>query len=457
MRSLRADTPFQTSKSWTDDLPVCKQSGVGSATNQIYREDGNRQEAHSFEDRTFHYKFDDNSSIYALFDGSEGSKAVDFCCQRMPAELVFGQLKDKKTDEEIKEVLRQAFVSVEKGYMDSMYDLLAYLAGLQEEIQGLSEYEAYQKKPEVVDQIKKTNLCLSASATAAVALIHNNKLYVANVGSCRVLLCQTDSNGVLKVVQLSTDHVLQNEDEVLRLSQLGININNLRKCTLLGNQRSTRCFGNYLVKGGYKEFEDLKNALQEPIISEPDIIVAGPIDEACQFLILMSSGFYQSIEEATGTDLVNKCIAQYVVEQFREQNTLPSVAQAVVDKVVRLHHDWFMSKPSNNPVIREDITLLVRNFNFPMLNAKKSPSVGINSIVISNNTTPICTPQGTIMNTDIRNTLCSTAATSTTSTLRNDNDMDDVTEIDAYVDFTDFINGFENDKKKGNLPACLNF
>ena len=41
---------------WTDDLPVCQLSGVGSATNQIYRDDGYRREEHDFEDRSFRFK-----------------------------------------------------------------------------------------------------------------------------------------------------------------------------------------------------------------------------------------------------------------------------------------------------------------------------------------------------------------------------------------------------------------
>lgn len=106
MRSLRPEQTYQASKSWTDDLPVCKESGIGSSTNQIYREDGNRQEEHDFEDRFFHIKFDTDSYLYGVFDGYEGAKAVEFCSQRMPAEIVLGQLKDKKSDEEIKEVLR---------------------------------------------------------------------------------------------------------------------------------------------------------------------------------------------------------------------------------------------------------------------------------------------------------------------------------------------------------------
>lgn len=126
---------------------------------------------------------------------------------------------------------RQAFMSVEKGYMDSMYDLLAERAMLSYDIpEGLNNYEAYKQVPQVVENIKRINYELSSGATAAIALIYNNKLYIANVGTCRVLLLITDSNSVLKVVQLSVDHNLRNEDELLRLSQIGINAANLRRC-----------------------------------------------------------------------------------------------------------------------------------------------------------------------------------------------------------------------------------
>lgn len=126
---------------------------------------------------------------------------------------------------------RQAFLSVEEGYMDSLNDLLAERTGLLCDIpEGLNSYEAYQKVPHIVENIKRINCELSSGTAAAIALIYNNRLYVANVGNCRVLLCQTDQNSVLKVVQLSADHDLKNEDELLRLQQLGIHINNLRKC-----------------------------------------------------------------------------------------------------------------------------------------------------------------------------------------------------------------------------------
>lgn len=45
--------------------------------------------------------------LYGVFDGHDGSRASNFAAQRMPAELVLGQLQGKQTDEEVKEVLHQ--------------------------------------------------------------------------------------------------------------------------------------------------------------------------------------------------------------------------------------------------------------------------------------------------------------------------------------------------------------
>lgn len=61
--------------------------------------------------------------------------------------------------------------------------------------------------------------------------------------------------------------------------------------------------------------------------------------------------------------------------QFVEQPTLTSVAQTVVDKVVRLHHDNFLTK-RRNVTTRDDITLIIRNFNFQLRGALTPGAVG---------------------------------------------------------------------------------
>ena len=56
----------------------------------------------------------------------------------------------------------------------------------------------------------------------------------------------------------------------------------------------------------------------------------------------MTQGLYGALEEATGSEQANKEIAQIVVEQFGVQSTLTGVAQGVVDRIVRVHHDQYM-------------------------------------------------------------------------------------------------------------------
>jgi TAK1-binding protein 1 len=57
----------------------------------------------------------------------------------------------------------------------------------------------------------------------------------------------------------------------------------------LGNQENTRCLGNYLVKGGYKEFDELMSAKAEPVIAEPEIHGGIELDESCRYSTLNMS------------------------------------------------------------------------------------------------------------------------------------------------------------------------
>ena len=43
----------QNFTSWTDDVPTCAESGVGSCCNEVYRQDGRRVGLHEYEDRSF--------------------------------------------------------------------------------------------------------------------------------------------------------------------------------------------------------------------------------------------------------------------------------------------------------------------------------------------------------------------------------------------------------------------
>lgn len=213
-------------KSWTDDLPVCPEAAIGSSNNARYRTNGSRPEAHAHTDRSFHCCINEHTSIYAVFSGLGGSAAVaEAALQGVAAEILFGQLDDeRRSDDEVRDVLRQAFVAVERGYADSIDTMLAKKAMLQCELEGITQYEISRQYQAIVDQLNHINRELAVGASVVLALLHRGRLYICNVGSCRALLCRNDANGVLRVIQLSVDHNLHNEDEVLRLSQMGLDV-----------------------------------------------------------------------------------------------------------------------------------------------------------------------------------------------------------------------------------------
>lgn len=137
----------------------------------------------------------------------------------------------------------------------------------------------------------------------------------------------------------------------------------------------------------------------------------------------------------------------------------------MVDRVVRLHHDWYMSNPLNaSSTKREDITLVVRNFNFPMPNAITSPTnplVTFNPIVnaISN-----CSLQsGTLTNVETESTWSNNAVnTNETSSSSQDVDMSDMglgpdQKITGYVDFEVYYKNLEIARINGTLPNDIDF
>ena len=69
-------------------------------------------------------------------------------------------------------------------------------------VQGLSSYEAYQQFPEQVARIQALQDEISGGTTAVLALIFQRKLFVANVGDSRALLCRETPESTLSVEQV---------------------------------------------------------------------------------------------------------------------------------------------------------------------------------------------------------------------------------------------------------------
>lgn len=398
--------------------------------------------------------------MYAIFSGERGSKVAACAMDKMAADILFGGLTGPASDEDVKEMLRQSFISAEKTYMNSVDNLLAQKTNLQYNIpDGISQYEITQKYQDTLDKLRTINEELEIAASAVLVLIYYSKLFVCNIGNCRALLCKNDSNDVLRCVQLSVDHNLQNEEEVLRLCQLGLDIQLLKTSPL----ESTRCLGNYLGKAGYKESEYLSAATSEPIIFQPEIIGGIPIDGSCRFLLILSGGLCKTLEDifpSSEVSQANKEIVQMTVEQFRSQSTLMGVAQSVVNKVIQMHHDTYMQQIQESNFCpfksHQDVTLLVRNFNFPLPNALQK-RISFNPVVREHDDFVQFTQSeiNSIFDTTSNISTNDSSSSELTETESYQSDRDK--KIQSYVDFSEYFKRVDDAKKNNCLPAGIEF
>ena len=100
--------------------------------------------------------------------------------------------------------------------------------------------------------LKHFYLSLSLSGSCAnVALVFENRIYVANCGDCRTILSIEDDNGNFKLVNMSIDHNSDNIEELKRIysEHPETERNNIiRYNRLLGQLMPLRAFGDF----GYK-------------------------------------------------------------------------------------------------------------------------------------------------------------------------------------------------------------
>lgn len=346
----------QSPQSWTDDLPLCEVCGVGTAPNCVYSADGAGSQGHPNEDAHIRFRGEDGCSLYGVFNGYEGSKA-SLMSQFLTAELLLGQLSSAHSDSDVRRILTQAFDVVEKSYFESIDDALAEKA-------HLSTHTPQSQK--VQERLQELEQEVRGGATAVVALILNNKLHIANMGTDRALLCRSSSDGQNQVQQIGRAHSTNNEDELQRLAALGVESALVRQAGQIAGHNSTRRLGDYRAKIHYSDIHLLSSAKAKPVIAEPEVH-SQSLDRVSGFLLLMSEGLIGALESAHGPEQANQEIVAMVAAELAQQTNLEAAAQSVVERVKRVHHDVFVSGRQRAPLCaqHEDMTLLIRTINYP--------------------------------------------------------------------------------------------
>ncbi|KAM4611799.1 TGF-beta-activated kinase 1 and MAP3K7-binding protein 1 isoform 2-T2 [Polymixia lowei] len=374
--------PMQSHQSWTDDLPLCQLCGIGTALNCVYGPDGKGTQSHPNEDGHFRFRSEDGCFLYGVFNGYDGSRVASFVSQYLTAELLLGQLNSSHTDSDVRRILTQAFDVVEKSYFESIGDALAEKANLSNYLlphnEGMAFHQLSPQSQKMQERLKDLEQEVSGGATAVVALILNNKLYIANVGTNRALLCKSSSDGQNQVLQIGRPHNTDNEDELQRLAALGVDPARVRLAGQIVGQSSTRRIGDYRVKFNYPDIDLLSGAKSKPIIAEPEIHGSQSLDGVTGFLLLMSEGLINALESAHGPEQANQEMVAMVAAELAQQSSLEAVAQSVVERVKRLHHDVYVSgrQRASHCSRHEDMTLLIRTLNYTLTDGALTPTQG---------------------------------------------------------------------------------
>lgn len=142
------------------------------------------------------------------------------------------------------------------------------------------------------------------------------------------------------------------------------------------------------------------------------------------------------------SEQANKQLAQIIVENFRHETDYRRLSQSVLNEV---EEEFSAHCLRNNLTPKQThMTLLIRNFNFPLPNARVETNVRFNPIV----------QQKTLKN-DAESSRVESAAESMESSPDPSRAYDKNRRIKPYVDFTCYYENVDKGRKNGTLPSFI--
>jgi len=108
-------------------------------------------------------------------------------------------------------------------------------------------------------EIRILNKKISSGASAIIALLIENRLFVSNVGSSHCFICLFNKETLQKsLLILEKDHSLKSWIEIKRLSDLNVDIDTLLSSSQNDSVINTRFIGGFDSKNYYQELDAFK-------------------------------------------------------------------------------------------------------------------------------------------------------------------------------------------------------
>jgi len=255
------------------------------------------------------------TSFAAVFDGHGGDECSNYLCYALPTNIRRFMLAEKSALKVAVEKSRA--VGRQEHTEDAASELVRKIlkgAYLQTDKDFISPKQSPQ-----------------SGSTAATVIMFGRRLFAANVGDSRVVLCR----GGGQCVELTSDHKPNRPDEAARVRAAGGFILNKR---VMGELAITRAFGDKSFKMGIKamledEAEDLVNEeakdLTAPLVSAEPEIASMILSHNDEFLLLACDGLFDVFRSQDAIALARQ-------ELIAHRGEPAEVARILSDQAIRV-------------------------------------------------------------------------------------------------------------------------
>ena len=236
--------------------------------------------------------------VFGVFDGHGGKEISKFVSNHFTEELI----KNSNLKTNMQQALKETFIKMDEIMQteESIEEIKKYARLSKEEDDLQTKNEPPNSQISIFNQLMNTKdpesneISMRTGCTACVMSIDetNKKLYFANAGDSRVVMCK---NGV--AYPQSEDHKPEMESEKNRIYKADGWISEGR---VKGNLNLTRGFGDL----EYKQNKNLKPE-EQMITANPDIKVVD-YNKDIEFIIIGCDGIWDCLKNQEACDVVTK-------------------------------------------------------------------------------------------------------------------------------------------------------
>mgnify|MGYP002626155294 FL=1 len=236
--------------------------------------------------------------VFGVFDGHGGKEISKFVSNHFLDELV----ANKNLPSDMSLALKETFIKMDEIMQtkEGIEEIKKYSRQSKEEDDRQSKNEPPNSQMQLLAQLmppkdpEANDIFMRTGCTACVMGIDetNKKIYFANAGDSRVVLCR---NGVAE--EGSQDHKPEMESEKNRIYKADGWISEGR---VKGNLNLTRGFGDL----EYKQNKNLKPE-EQMITANPDIKIVD-YNKDCDFVIIGCDGIWDCLSNQEACDFVSK-------------------------------------------------------------------------------------------------------------------------------------------------------